>query len=95
MNSTTPINENYVYRDSKWASAWEVVADPVKFAEKFNRTVPGAYKSVTGEDIRQMVHCGLIGRHGFFLRADVETVRGIMHYEQLKNAAKAQAVQVS
>ena len=95
MNSTTPISDNYVCMDSKWASVWEVVADPVRFAEKFNRTVPGAYKSVTGEDIRQMVHCGLIGRYGSFLREDVETVRGIMRYEQLKDAAKAQAAQVS
>jgi hypothetical protein len=95
MNTSNILNGEYIHRESGWASTCEVVADPVKFAEKFNRTVPGAYKSITGDDIRRMTHCGLIGRYGFFLREDVETVRGVLRYEQLKDTAKTQSVRVS
>ena len=68
-------------RGSEWADGWAVVADPEKFAAKFNSTVPGTCRTITANDIRQMAHCGLIGRHGFFERADLETVRGILQYE--------------
>jgi len=84
MNPSSVLNGEYIRRDTDWASIWEVVADPVKFAAKFNCTVRGAYRSVTAEDIRQITRCGLIGRHGFFTREDLETVRGIMMYEQMK-----------
>ena len=84
MNLSSVLNGEYIRRDTDWASTWEVVADPVKFAVKFNCTVPGAYRSVTAENIRQITRCGLIERHGFFTREDLETVRGIIMYEQMK-----------
>ncbi len=67
-----------------WVALSEVMADPVRFATKFKTTVPGAYRLVSAEDIRYMSHCGLIGQHGFFTREDLETVRGILKYEQLQ-----------
>jgi hypothetical protein len=84
MNSKNLLNGEYIRRDSYWASTWEIVADPAKFAVKFNFTVPGAHRLVTAEDIRQISQCGLIGRHGFFTREDLETVRGIILYEKMK-----------
>jgi len=68
---------------TEWANGWAVVSDPVKFASKFNMMVPGAYRYMTGDDIRRMENCGLIGRSGFFDRSDLETVRGILQYEQV------------
>ena len=66
---------------TEWADGWAVVADPVKFASRFNLMVPGAYRYITGDDIRLMENCGLIGRSGFSDRSDIETVRGILQYE--------------
>lgn len=80
---STPDGE-YIKRRGDWVSLWEVMADPVIFATKFNTTVPEAYRLVSAEDIRYMSHCGLIGRHGFFTREDLEIVRGILRYEQLR-----------
>jgi hypothetical protein len=68
----------------EWANGWAIVVEPDRFATKFNAIVRGAYRQVTVDDIRQMEHCGLIGRHGFFTRDDLETVRGILLYEQLR-----------
>ena len=68
----------------EWADGWAIIAQPDRFADKFNTIVCGAYRQVTENDIKQMVHCGLIGRRGFFTRDDLETVRGILLYEQLR-----------
>jgi hypothetical protein len=46
--------------------------------------VPGAYRRVTADDIRDMVECGLIGRHNYHYESDLETVRGILQYEQMR-----------
>jgi hypothetical protein len=78
------LREEHIGKGSEWADGWAVVADPEKFAAKFNSTLPGAYRIITVNDIRQMAHCGLIGHHGFFERADLETVRGILRYEWLR-----------
>ena len=77
-------DREYIKRKSDWVDLWEVMADPVRFAAKFNATVPAAYRLVSAEDIRYMSHCGLIGRYGFFTQEDLETVRGILSYEQLR-----------
>ena len=74
----------YSRKESEWADGWAIMAEPRRFAAKFNSTVPGAYRQVTIDDIRQMAQCGLIGRHGFFSREDLEIVRGILRYEQLR-----------
>jgi len=55
--------------------------NPEAFADLFNEKVQGAYRKVTGYDIRSMTKCGLIGRCGFYVRQDLETVRGILEYE--------------
>ena len=84
MKSTC--NQIWEYRPEpvEWADGWAIVAEPDRFADKFNAIVRGAYRQVTADDIRQMKHCGLIGRYGFFARDDLETVRGILLYEQLR-----------
>jgi len=71
---------------TQWSDAWAVVADPLKFAAKFNSAVPGASRPITADDIRELTDCGLIGRRGFFDRADMETVRGVLLYERTRAA---------
>jgi hypothetical protein len=75
---------DYYRKENEWADGWAIMAEPRRFAAKFNSAVPGAYRQVTVDDVKQMAHCGLIGRHGFFTREDLETVRGILRYEQLR-----------
>ena len=87
-----PIGD-YCLRTAEWADGWAVVADPSRFAAKFNATVSGAYRHVTGDDIRQMAQCGLIGRYGFFDRSDLETVRGMLRYEQHREDAAKQKME--
>ena len=77
----------YVEMATEWSDAWAVVSDPAKFAAKFNSVVPGAFRPLTADDARYLMHCGLIGRRGFFERADLETVRGILLYEQVRERA--------
>ena len=83
-NDSNPILE-YEMEPIQWADGWAVIADPVRFASRFNLTVPGAYRRVTGDDVRLMAQCGLIGRCGFFDWSDVEKVRAILLYEQLRD----------
>jgi hypothetical protein len=64
-----------------WVETSETSADPLKFAARFNSMVRGAYRTMTAADIRALTNCGLIGRHGFYERDDVETVRGLLQYE--------------
>ena len=53
-----------------------------KFAERFNSMFPGAHRHLAPEDVREMVHCGLIRRHGYYEWMDLQTVRGILQYER-------------
>jgi hypothetical protein len=80
------LNQIWEYRPEhvEWADGWAIIALPDRFAQRFNEIVPGAYRQVTVTDIKQMMHCGLIGRRGFFTRDDLETVRGILLYEKLR-----------
>ena len=57
---------------------------PNKFAEEFNQTVPGAYRRITPDDVRDMHDCGLIGKYYYFGQNDIETVRAILRYEELR-----------
>ena len=84
MNDTEFKIGEYRRKEIEWADGWTIMANPGRFAAKFNSTVPGAYRQVTVDDIRQMAQCGLIGRCGFFDRSDLETVRGLLRYEQLR-----------
>jgi hypothetical protein len=60
------------------------ITSPDIFAQVFNARVPGAYRRITTNDIRDMVECGLIGRHNYHYESDLETVRGVLQYEQLR-----------
>jgi hypothetical protein len=53
-----------------------------QFAERFNSMFPGAHRSLAAEDVREMVRCGLIRRHGYYEWLDLQTVRGILQYER-------------
>jgi hypothetical protein len=70
----------------RWVETRETGADPMKFAARFNSAVPGAHRIITAADIRALTHCGLIGRRGFYERSDVETVRGLLQYELVRDA---------
>ena len=60
------------------------ILSPDKFAEWFSRVVPGAYRKITVQDVRDMTECRLIGRYGYYIRHDLQTVRAILLYEQLR-----------
>lgn len=60
------------------------LTNPQKFADFFNAKVPGAYRKVSSDDIRDMTTCGLIRRYDYYIHLDIETVRCILLYEQLQ-----------
>jgi len=63
----------------------QLITSPSKFADFFNTKVIGAYRQITADDVRDMTTCGLIGKHGgWYLQLDLETVRAILQYEQLR-----------
>ncbi len=57
---------------------------PDRFAKEFNEVVPGAYRRITSDDVRDMYDCGLIGKYYSFGHKDIETVRAILRYEELR-----------
>lgn len=59
------------------------ILSPDRFAEWLNRVVP-AYRKITPEDARDLTECGLIGKYQYYGRADLETVRAILQYEQMR-----------
>jgi hypothetical protein len=60
------------------------IKSPEDFAEKFNVRIPDACRKITSNDVRLMTDCKLIGRYRFYGRQDLETVRGILLYEKLR-----------
>ena len=60
-----------------------LIVKPEDFVAWFNKAIPGAYRSITAQDVRDMTTCGLIGRYGYYIHLDIETVRAILQYEQL------------
>jgi len=46
----------------------QLITNPQKFADLFNAKVPGAYRQVSADDIRDMTTCGLIARYGEYLK---------------------------
>jgi len=56
-----------------------------QFAEQFNSLFPGAFRILTADDVKEIVRCGLIRRHGYYEWLDLQTVRGIIQYEALRN----------
>jgi hypothetical protein len=57
---------------------------PEQFRTLFNEKVPHDYRNIPAEDIIRMTRCKLICRHGFYIKGDLEIVRGILEYEQLR-----------
>jgi hypothetical protein len=66
------------------------ILTPDRFAIWFNSLIPGAHRSITAQDIRDMTRCGLIGRYGYYGRVDIETVRAVLQYEQLRHDSDKQ-----
>jgi len=62
----------------------ETILSPDKFVKWFNSVLPGAYRNITAQDIRDMTECGLIRCYGYYSRSDLETIRAILLYEQLR-----------
>jgi len=65
-----------------------LIVKPEDFAAWFNKAIPGAYRSITAQDVHDMVTSGLIGRYGYYIQLDIETVRAILQYEQLRENRK-------
>lgn len=62
----------------------QLTTRPDKFAAEVNAKLPGAHRLITVDDVRDMTSCGLIGRYGYFINLDLETVRAVLQYEQLR-----------
>ena len=62
----------------------QLITSAGRFATLFNSKVPGAYRPISADDIRLMTECGLVGRYGYYGREDMQTVIGILRYEQLR-----------
>lgn len=60
----------------------QLATSPARFAAEFNSKVPGAYRQITAEDVGDLTDVGLIGRYGYYINTDVETVRAILDYER-------------
>lgn len=68
-----------------------LIVKPEEFAAWFTRVMPGAYRQVSADDIRDMTACGLIGRHDCHIQLDIETIRAILQYEQLRQNRQKRA----
>ena len=66
------------------------ITSPNKFAALFNERLPDTHRNVIAEDIICMKKCKHICRHGFYIRDDLETVRGILLYEQMRDKESIQ-----
>ena len=62
------------------------ITSPDNFAEWFKSEIPGAYREMTSQDIQDMTECGLIGRYGYYGWQDLDMVRGILHYEKIRQS---------
>ena len=61
------------------------ITSPGRFTQAFNAKVPGVYRCLTIQDVLDMTRCGLIGHSNYYYRSDLETVRGILQYEQMRD----------
>ena len=62
----------------------QLTTRPDKFSDEVNAKLLGAYRQITADDVRDMVDCGLIGKYGYFINLDLETIRAVFQYEQLR-----------
>ncbi len=61
----------------------ELTSNAERFADLFNAKLPGAYRQITAQDIRDMTDCGLIRRYGYYIHSDLITVMAVLQYEQI------------
>ncbi len=61
-----------------------LIVKPEGSAAWFTGVMPGAYRQGSADDIRDMTACGLIGRYDCHIQLDIETIRAILQYEQLR-----------
>jgi hypothetical protein len=66
------------------------ITSPKKFAALFNEKYVGANREITAEDVICMTRCKLICRHGYYMRDDLEMVRGVLEYEQIQGQRPVQ-----
>ena len=63
-----------------------LIVRPEDFVAWFNKAIPGASRSIGVEDVQDMTTCDLIGKYGYYGNLDLEMVRCILLYEQLRKA---------
>ena len=61
-----------------------LIVKPEDFVAWLAKAIPGACRSIDVEDVRDMTTCGLIGKYGYYGNLDLEMVRCILLYEQLR-----------
>jgi hypothetical protein len=69
-------------------------ASPERFAEYFNKRMPGAYRQIGAQDVRDMTECGLVKRYGSYGNTDIQIVIGVLNYEQLLEKRKQKAIRL-
>lgn len=69
----------------------QLTTRPDKFAAEVNAKLPGAHRQITVDDVRDMVACDLIGKFNWFLTLDIEIVRAVLQYEQLRQNRQERA----
>ncbi len=68
-----------------------LITSSEKFAAYFNMKIPGAYRMITGQDVRDMIECGLVRKYGgYYSQADLERIRAILQYEQMREKRPTQ-----
>ena len=60
------------------------ITGPDDFAQWFNEKIPDACRKITSDDVSLLTDCKLIGRYNHYIRQDLETVRAVLQYEQLR-----------
>jgi hypothetical protein len=62
----------------------QLTTRPDKFAAEVNAKLPGARRQISADDVRDMTSCGLVGKYGYYMQLDIETIRAILQYEKLR-----------
>jgi hypothetical protein len=62
----------------------QVITNIKKFVSWLNDILPGVYRQITVQDAQLLTKLGLIGRYGYYGHQDLETIRGLLRYEELR-----------
>jgi hypothetical protein len=60
------------------------ITSPEVFTDWFNEKILDTCRKLTVDDVCLMAECKLIGRYRFYGHQDLETARGILQYEQMR-----------